>query len=96
MNLKLLIPILLLSVSVTAQTSNPSRSMVVTFDDLPYAAVDQNELPRAHRATKEILRVLQKHHVPAVALHTVTHPVAITDGVHLQNRERSVSQDTQL
>ena len=67
MNLKLLIAILLMSVSVSAQTSNPSRSMVVTFDDLPYAAVDQNELPRAHRATKEILRVLQKHRVPAVA-----------------------------
>src|SRR5258705_1656856 len=67
MNLKLLIAISLMSVNVSAQNSNPSRSMVVTFDDLPYGAVDQNELPRAHRATKEILRVLKKHRVPAIA-----------------------------
>ncbi len=67
MNLKLLITILLMSVSVSAQTNNPSRRMAVTFDDLPYVAVDQNDLPNAQRATKEILRALRTHRVPAVA-----------------------------
>ena len=59
MNLKLLITILLMSVSVSAQTNNPSRRMAVTFDDLPYVAVEQQDLPSAQRTTKEILRVLQ-------------------------------------
>ncbi len=67
MNLKLLITILLMSVSVSAQTNNPSRRMAVTFDDLPYVAVEQQDLPSAQRATKEILRVLQTHRVPVVA-----------------------------
>jgi peptidoglycan-N-acetylglucosamine deacetylase len=57
MNLKLLITILLMSVSVSAQTNNPSRRMAVTFDDLP----------SAQRATNEILRALRTHRVPAVA-----------------------------
>ena len=67
MNLKLLITILLMSVSVAAQTNNPSRRMAVTFDDLPYVAVEQQDLPSAQRATKEILRALQTRRVPAVA-----------------------------
>ena len=67
MNLKLLITILLMSVSVSAQTNNPSRRMAVTFDDLPYVAVEQQDLPSAQRTTKEILRVLQTQRVPAVA-----------------------------
>jgi peptidoglycan/xylan/chitin deacetylase (PgdA/CDA1 family) len=67
MNLKLLVTILLMSVSVPAQTNNSSRLMAVTFDDLPYVAVKQQDLPSAQRATKEILRVLQTHRVPVVA-----------------------------
>jgi peptidoglycan/xylan/chitin deacetylase (PgdA/CDA1 family) len=67
MNLKLLIIILLLSVSVSAQTNKPSRRMAVTFDDLPYVAVEQDGLPSAQRATKKILRGLQTHRVPVVA-----------------------------
>jgi peptidoglycan-N-acetylglucosamine deacetylase len=67
MNLKLLIAILLMGVSVSAQTNKPSRRMAVTFDDLPYVDVGRQDLPSAQRATKEILRVLQTHHVPVVA-----------------------------
>jgi peptidoglycan/xylan/chitin deacetylase (PgdA/CDA1 family) len=67
MNLKLLIIILLMSLSVSAQTNKPSRRMTVTFDDLPYVAIDQQGLPRARRATKEILRILKAHRVPVVA-----------------------------
>jgi peptidoglycan/xylan/chitin deacetylase (PgdA/CDA1 family) len=67
MNLKLLIIILLLSVSVSAQTNKPSRRMTVTFDDLPYVAIDQQGLPKARRATTEILRILKAHRVPVVA-----------------------------
>ena len=67
MNLKLLITILLMSVNVSAQANNPSRRMAITFDDLPYVVVEQQDLPSAQRATKEILRVLQTHRAPAVA-----------------------------
>ena len=67
MNVKLLIAILLMGLSVSAQTNNPSRRMAVTFDDLPYVAVGQQDLPSAQRATKEILRVLQTLRVPVVA-----------------------------
>src|SRR6185295_18435540 len=67
MNLKLLAAIFLMSLSVAGQTTKPSRSIAVTFDDLPYVAIEQEYLSGAQRATKEILRVLQKHRVPAVA-----------------------------
>ena len=67
MKLKLLITILLMGVSVSAQTNNPSRRMAITFDDLPYVAVDQQDLQSAQRATKEILRVLQAYRAPGVA-----------------------------
>jgi peptidoglycan/xylan/chitin deacetylase (PgdA/CDA1 family) len=67
MNLKLLITILLFSVSGSAQTTNPSRRIAVTFDDLPYVAVERQDLQSAQRATKELLRVLQTHRVPVVA-----------------------------
>ena len=66
MNLKLLILILLMSLSVSAQTNKPSRRMAVTFDDLPYVDVGRLGLPGAQRATKNILRVLQTHRVPVV------------------------------
>jgi peptidoglycan/xylan/chitin deacetylase (PgdA/CDA1 family) len=67
MNLKLLLTILLMSLSVSAQTNQPSRRMAVTFDDLPFVDVAQLGLPRAQRATRKILRALQTHHAPAVA-----------------------------
>jgi len=67
MNLKILIIILLISPSVLAQTNEASRRIAVTFDDLPYVAVEQDSLPNAQRATKEILRALQRHRAPAVA-----------------------------
>src|SRR6266404_8357976 len=67
MNLKHLIIILLMSLSVSAQTNKPSRRMTVTFDDLPYVAIDQQGLPRARRATREILRILKAHRVHVVA-----------------------------
>jgi peptidoglycan/xylan/chitin deacetylase (PgdA/CDA1 family) len=67
MNLKLLIILLLMSLSVSAQTNQPSRRMAVTFDDLPYVAIEQQGLPSAQRATNKILRVLQTHRVPVVA-----------------------------
>src|SRR5256884_7199529 len=68
MNFKMLIVILLLSLSATAQTNKPSRKMAVTFDDLPYVAARQSpHLPKPPRATKENLRLLHTHHIPAHA-----------------------------
>jgi peptidoglycan/xylan/chitin deacetylase (PgdA/CDA1 family) len=67
-NCKLLIAIFLLSLSARAQTNQPSRKIAVTFDDLPYVVAGQpQDLRKAQRATKEILRVLQTHRVPVVA-----------------------------
>lgn len=40
--------------------------MAVTIDDLPYVTIDAPYLSNAQRATKEILRVLQKHKAPVV------------------------------
>src|SRR5688572_9900397 len=67
MNLKILLFILLTSLSVSAQTNKASRRMAVTFDDLPYVDNGQRGLPGAQRATKQILRALQKHRAPVVA-----------------------------
>ena len=67
MNLKILLILLVTSLNVSAQTNKPSRRMVVTFDDLPYVNVGQRGLPGAQRATRQILRVLQKQRVPVVA-----------------------------
>ena len=68
MKLTLLIFLSLLGLTVQAQTTESSRKMVVTFDDLPYVGnVGTPYLKGAQRATKEILRLLQTRHVPAVA-----------------------------
>ncbi len=67
LNPKRLIIILLMSLSVSAQNNQPSRRMAVTFDDLPYVAIEEPGLPSAQRATKNILRALQTHRVPVVA-----------------------------
>jgi peptidoglycan/xylan/chitin deacetylase (PgdA/CDA1 family) len=61
------ITVLLFSLSVAGQTDRPARKMAVTFDDLPYVAIEQQGLPSAQRATKEILRVLKAHNTPVVA-----------------------------
>lgn len=61
------IMVLLLSLSVAGQADRPARKMAVTFDDLPYVAIGQQDLASAQRATREILRVLKAHNVPVVA-----------------------------
>jgi peptidoglycan/xylan/chitin deacetylase (PgdA/CDA1 family) len=64
---KTLIVVLVFSCVATAQSKGPTRSMAVTFDDLPYAGVGQPDyLVRARRATNKIMRVLQSRHVPVV------------------------------
>lgn len=51
---------------VVAQTP-PVRSMALTFDDLPYVAVDSvDAVHDADRVATEIVRVLHRHHAPAV------------------------------
>ena len=68
MKLKSLIAILLVSLSVAAQSNKPARKMAVTFDDLPYVSAGQPyELAKAQRVTKELLRVLKARRVPVVA-----------------------------
>jgi peptidoglycan/xylan/chitin deacetylase (PgdA/CDA1 family) len=68
MNSKRLVAILLLSLSATAQTCKHSRTMAITFDDLPYVVAGQpQDLSSAQRATKEILRALHSHRAPVVA-----------------------------
>ena len=67
MHFKTLIVVLVFSWVATAQSKGPTRSMAVTFDDLPYAGVGQPDyLARARRATDKIMRVLQSRHVPVV------------------------------
>jgi peptidoglycan/xylan/chitin deacetylase (PgdA/CDA1 family) len=66
MKLGILIAILLVSYSISAQSVRPQRTMAVTIDDLPYVTIDAPYLPNAQRATKEILRVLAKHKAPVV------------------------------
>ena len=68
MRLTLLIFLSLLGLTVQAQTAESSRKMAITLDDLPYVAHEGTPyLKGAQRTTKEILRVLQTRHVPAVA-----------------------------
>jgi peptidoglycan/xylan/chitin deacetylase (PgdA/CDA1 family) len=69
MNPRLLIilVLILMSLCVSAETNKPSRRMVITFDDLPYVAIEELGLPNAQRATKKIVRTLKGHHVPVVA-----------------------------
>ena len=61
------IMVLLLSLSVAGQADRPARKMAVTFDDLPYVAIGQQDFASAQRATREILRVLKAHNVHVVA-----------------------------
>jgi peptidoglycan/xylan/chitin deacetylase (PgdA/CDA1 family) len=54
---------------LTPSAQSPSgRTMALTFDDLPYPAVEPADyLRNAQRITNEILRVLRTHDAPAVA-----------------------------
>ena len=68
MKLKSLIAILLVSLSVAAQSNKPARKMAVTFDDLPYVSGGQpHDLAKAQHVTTELLRVLKARTVPVVA-----------------------------
>lgn len=66
--------LLLLLICVCLQTpaqketlQNPSRTIALTFDDLPYNnPAGGNYLPDAKRVTTELLRVLEAHRAPAV------------------------------
>jgi len=85
MNLRAALVILLFSFAVTGQPKPPERKMVLTFDDLPYAGVGQNNLEDARRVTAAILGTLKAHRAPAVAfvnevkLHTPGEVGARTD-----------------
>ena len=61
----LIISLVVLASSARAQTA--TRTMAVTFDDLPYVRMsDAPYLPSARTATAKILGTLKKHKVPAV------------------------------
>src|ERR1043166_8091923 len=63
-----LLIILLLGLSVCAHGQTPTRTIVVTIDDLPYVQIaDGPYLTQARAATAKILSTLKKHKVSAVA-----------------------------
>ena len=56
------------AVSAAAQGPAPSRPLLVTVDDLPVAMGHlHNDPAERERITKDLLAVLARHHVPAVA-----------------------------
>jgi peptidoglycan/xylan/chitin deacetylase (PgdA/CDA1 family) len=62
------IAVLLTALLWLPASGQPVRTMVLTFDDLPYASGGQpDELPAAQRVTNTLVRVLAAHHAPAVA-----------------------------
>src|ERR1044072_5525405 len=64
----LLLFIFIVGFVTTAHAQTPTRTMAVTFDDLPYVRMsDAPYLPSARKATAKILSTLKKHKVPAVA-----------------------------
>jgi peptidoglycan/xylan/chitin deacetylase (PgdA/CDA1 family) len=67
-HLGLLLVLLLFAAAGSAQTKSPTRTMVVTVDDLPYVYVGHSAyLASAQRGTTDILRALKKYRVPATA-----------------------------
>jgi peptidoglycan/xylan/chitin deacetylase (PgdA/CDA1 family) len=48
------------------QQPAPGRLIALTFDDLPYVAIDSAYLPGARRATQSLLDILAKHRAPAI------------------------------
>jgi peptidoglycan/xylan/chitin deacetylase (PgdA/CDA1 family) len=60
--------VLLTTLLCVPTAGQPTRAMVLTFDDLPYASGGQpDELPAAQRVTNTLVRVLAAHNAPAVA-----------------------------
>jgi peptidoglycan/xylan/chitin deacetylase (PgdA/CDA1 family) len=61
---------LALVAALVPQTPQPSaartRTIAVTFDDLPFVAAGGPYFPAASRATTELLRILRRHKAPAV------------------------------
>jgi peptidoglycan/xylan/chitin deacetylase (PgdA/CDA1 family) len=51
-----------------ARSQEPARSrtMALTFDDLPFVAAGQAYFPAATRTTSELLKVLRQHRAPAI------------------------------
>lgn len=66
--MKHLLLIILFGMLAPVQAQTPKRTMVVTFDDLPYVKIgDGSYVARGRRVTQEILSTLKKHKAPAVA-----------------------------
>lgn len=68
----LLIAAMLQILTCSARSSadaTPKLSMVLTFDDLPYAAssAERNTVPNAQRVTDAIIATLEEYHAPATA-----------------------------
>src|ERR1044072_6667425 len=63
----ILLLVIVLGFVTSANAQTPSRTIAVTFDDLPYVRMsDAPYLPSARTATAKILSTLKKHKVPAV------------------------------
>lgn len=61
--MKLLAAVILLAASALAQ----SRTIAITFDDLPYAQDDRDDLALEQRTTAAMTAAVKKHQVPSVA-----------------------------
>ena len=48
------------------QVRSPSRTMALTFDDLPFVAAGQPYFPDATTTTEQLLQVLRRHRAPAI------------------------------
>ncbi len=63
-----LLILLLFVVAGSIQGQTPKRTIVITFDDLPFVRIGDGEyVARAKPATAKILSALKKHKAPAVA-----------------------------
>ena len=63
----ILLLVVVLGFVTSANAQTPTRTIAVTFDDLPYVRMsDAPYLPSARTATAKILSTLKKHKVPAV------------------------------
>ena len=63
---QIILIVFLFALIAPAQAQTSTRTMAVTFDDLPYVRMsDAAYLPSAQKATEKILSTLKKHKVPA-------------------------------
>jgi len=63
-----LLIVFLFGLITSARGQTPTRTIAVTFDDLPYVNIaGEQYLARAQAATTKILKTLKKHKAPAVA-----------------------------